>query len=105
MQLFLRGLQIAAFLAVVHFNSVYQWTPNGYAVALLGVGAAWLLTTPFMAYAKIQAWLLSRKQVARSVVVPPLRIHHESALRPDGSRLRRTTPLTLPPRNGGGGER
>jgi len=95
MQFLLRALQLAAFLAVVHFNSVYQWTTNGYIVTALGVAAAFVIAAPFLLYAKVKWWLLGRRDgSAFTVVKPPLSVLDESAFRPlDGH---------IPPRLVGG---
>jgi hypothetical protein len=37
-------LQVAIFSGVMISNALWQWTPNGYLAAMIGVGAAFLAT-------------------------------------------------------------
>lgn len=86
MQFLLRALQLAAFLAVVHFNSKHHWTPNGYIVAALGVAAAFLIAAPFLAVAKVRWWLLSRRnKLTVPVEESPFGVLEEGVFRPSNS--------------------
>ena len=79
-----KALQMAAFLSDFYFNQKYGWTPNGYVVSGIGVVFAFTVALPFLAYAKLRWWLLSRKRVAAPVVENAVGVLHESASRPLG---------------------
>lgn len=42
----IKAIQLTIMLAVAGSNIIWHWTPNGYMVGILAIGAAWALTVP-----------------------------------------------------------
>ena len=67
-----KALQVAAFVAAFHVNSVYRITDNGIILTGFGIGAAYAVALPFMAYTRLKWWLLARRnKLSRTVVEEP----------------------------------